>query len=95
MIHECQLLSRHWEITDGDESHIVEGDGVIGKTPILAPGTVFEYESQCMLKSTQGSMKGYFTFINRHTNQIFRATIPEMFMKMTYPCERIEVHKIY
>src|SRR6202043_3859777 len=38
-----QLMSRHWIITDGNgEIHEVEGPGVIGQQPRLAPGESFE-----------------------------------------------------
>ncbi|HEY7055153.1 MAG TPA: Co2+/Mg2+ efflux protein ApaG, partial [Vicinamibacterales bacterium] len=41
-----QLLTRHWIITDGT-GHVeqVQGPGVVGKQPVLAPGEAFTYTS--------------------------------------------------
>ncbi len=58
-----QLLTRHWEIVDAHgRGHEVDGEGVIGQQPILAPGASFEYESWCPLPSRWGTMEGRFTF---------------------------------
>jgi hypothetical protein len=38
-----QLLTRHWRITDGHGAvNLVEGEGVVGETPVLAPGPGFQ-----------------------------------------------------
>lgn len=57
-----QLLSRHWIITDAD-GHVeeVRGPGVVGETPVLQPGTAFEYTSYCTLKTAVGTMHGSYT----------------------------------
>ena len=40
----AQLLSRVWIITDADGAEErVEGPGVVGETPLLAPGQSLEY----------------------------------------------------
>ena len=46
-----QLLTRHWIITDGT-GHVeeVNGPGVVGKQPMLAPGESFTYTSGCPLR---------------------------------------------
>jgi len=56
-----QLLSRHWIITDASE-HIeeVEGPGVVGEQPVLAPGESFKYSSWCPLKTPIGKMQGTY-----------------------------------
>ena len=34
-----QLLTRHWRITDGGGNvSLVDGDGVVGEQPVIAPG---------------------------------------------------------
>ena len=56
-----QLLSRHWIITDGaDHVEEVEGPGVIGQQPVLAPGESFQYSSWCPLKTPTGVMRGTY-----------------------------------
>jgi ApaG protein len=56
-----QLLSRHWIITDGlDHVEEVQGPGVIGEQPVLAPGESFKYSSWCPLKTPTGTMHGTY-----------------------------------
>ncbi len=56
-----QLLRRHWAITDGrgGEQH-VEGEGVVGDQPILAPGESYDYVSGCPLATPSGAMVGEY-----------------------------------
>jgi len=56
-----QLMRRHWTITDG-RGHVedVEGAGVVGETPVLPPGTTFEYTSFCPLPTSFGTMEGTY-----------------------------------
>jgi ApaG protein len=56
-----QLLSRHWIITDALE-HVeeVQGPGVVGEQPVLAPGESFKYSSWCPLKTPTGMMHGRY-----------------------------------
>jgi ApaG protein len=72
----AQLLFRHWRIHDsatGDS--IVDGEGVIGEQPFLAPGESHEYRSYCVLRSPAGYMEGYYTFV-RPDGHEFRVEIP-------------------
>ena len=72
----AQLMWRHWYIHDevaGDTE--VEGEGVIGEQPVLAPGDVHEYESFCVLQGPQGHMHGYYVF-NRPDGTTFKSEIP-------------------
>ena len=58
-----QLLTRHWRITDARGMiNIVDGEGVVGETPVLAPGESHDYVSGCPLATPHGSMEGYYTF---------------------------------
>jgi ApaG protein len=60
-----QLMRRHWIITDGDgKIEEVEGDGVVGEQPVLAPGESFEYTSWCQLETPSGSMQGTYRMVN-------------------------------
>ncbi len=71
----AQLLSRHWIITDGNE-HVeeVRGPGVVGETPVLAPGQTFSYQSQCVLRTEFGTMHGTYQMV-RPDGTGFDATI--------------------
>ena len=72
-----QLLNRHWKIFDSlNNMDIVEGEGVVGKKPILAPKKSYTYSSYCNLTSPIGSMKGFFNMINFTTTKNFRVYIP-------------------
>ena len=60
----AQLVSREWIITSADgEVERVKGPGVVGETPVLAPGGGFEYTSYCPLKTTVGSMQGSYQMV--------------------------------
>lgn len=61
-----QLRTRHWRITDArGVVNLVDGDGVVGETPILGPGQSHDYVSGCELEADQGSMQGYYGFTTR------------------------------
>lgn len=71
-----QLLTRHWVITDGRGlRHSVEGEGVIGEQPLIAPGTSFDYVSGCPLSTPTGSMQGSYHMI-AEDGSAFDVTIP-------------------
>ncbi|KAL5203976.1 hypothetical protein ABZP36_008847 [Zizania latifolia] len=61
----CQLYSRHWIIRWRDRVvSDVNGEGVIGKYPLLFPGQEeFVYESCTPLLGSPGSVEGSLTFI--------------------------------
>ncbi len=60
-----QLRSRHWKITDGlGRLQEVKGPGVVGKTPLLRPGEVFEYTSGTPLSTPSGIMSGTYQMVD-------------------------------
>jgi len=72
-----QLLSRHWNIFDSlNHLEIVEGQGVIGKKPILKPKQIYPYSSNCYLTSAIGSMNGFYNMINFKSSNKFKVQIP-------------------
>lgn len=76
-IEDVQLLERHWYIFDSlNTLEIVEGEGVIGQTPILKPADTYTYKSHCSLFGDAGSMSGYFTMINLNNSKTFQVKIP-------------------
>jgi ApaG protein len=61
-----QLMSRHWVITDGmGKVEEVQGPGVVGKQPVLAPGQSLEYTSGCPLTTPFGAMHGTYQMVNQ------------------------------
>jgi ApaG protein len=60
-----QLLSRNWHITDGRGTvHEVQGEGVVGEMPLIAPGASFDYVSGCPLDTPNGSMSGSYRLVD-------------------------------
>jgi ApaG protein len=58
---KVQLVSREWLITDANgETQRVQGPGVVGEQPVLAPGDSFEYTSFCPLSTPVGAMQGSY-----------------------------------
>ena len=73
-----QVLKRHWDIFDSTgDKRMVEGEGVVGETPIIEPGGKFEYNSGCNLSSEIGYMKGFYTLIKLKDGQEFNVEIPK------------------
>lgn len=71
-----QLLSRIWIITDSEgDVKRVEGPGVVGETPVLAPGEEFRYTSYCPLRTTVGTMQGTFRMTVLPSGEAFDAEI--------------------
>lgn len=72
-----QLTHRTWRITDnrGRTEH-VHGPGVVGETPVLAPGETFEYTSGCPLETPSGFMSGHYHMISRAGGEAFQVVIP-------------------
>jgi ApaG protein len=73
----ARLLRRHWIITDGTgEREEVEGPGVVGEQPRLAPGESFEYTSWVPLPTPIGTMYGSF-LMARDDGEAFSAEVAE------------------
>jgi ApaG protein len=72
-----QLTRRSWHIIDslGDQRH-VEGPGVVGETPVLAPGESFSYNSFCDLRSGFGHMEGSYLMRHIDDDSTFEVAIP-------------------
>lgn len=72
-----QLLSRHWDIIDTTfPKREVDGEGVVGKQPILEPGQIHQYVSGCNLKSGIGMMQGYYLMERVVDGKRFAVNIP-------------------
>ena len=78
---EVQLLRRHWVITDAEGAvEEVEGEGVIGKTPVLGPGESHTYQSFCVLQTFEGTMEGTY-LMERENGSRFRVQIPRFHLR--------------
>lgn len=72
-----QLLRRHFVIRDGNgATHEVNGEGVVGEQPVIAPGERFDYNSGVPIQQPPGSMSGHYTFSDSH-GQLFEVALPE------------------
>lgn len=73
---DVQLVRRHWFIRDSNgEVKEVEGDGVVGKQPVIEPGEGHEYSSFCILETFEGSMEGSYQ-MSRSNGEKFNVLIP-------------------
>lgn len=76
--YSVQLLHRHWTIFDSNGSHReIEGEGVVGLQPVIAPGEFHEYVSGCNLKSEMGFMEGKYQMRREIDGGIFYVHIPK------------------
>lgn len=72
-----QLLKRSWQITDGlGRTQQVQGEGVVGEQPVLAPGQTFEYTSGTPLGTPSGFMRGAYHMVVTATGEAFDVSIP-------------------
>ena len=72
-----QLLKRTWQITDGlGRTQQVQGEGVVGEQPVLAPGQSFEYTSGTPLGTPSGFMRGAYHMVVTATGEAFDVSIP-------------------
>lgn len=79
--YTVQLKSRFWEISDlCFPKREVEGEGVIGKQPILEPNEIHQYVSGCNIRSGIGMMKGYYMMEKIIDGKLFEVKIPEFVM---------------
>lgn len=72
-----KLLRRHWFIFDSlNGVQEVEGEGVVGQQPVLAPGEQFQYSSWCPLVSEVGRMNGIYLMERLPDGLPFEVIIP-------------------
>ena len=77
-----QLVDRHWIITDGHgRVEEVQGPGVVGEQPVLAPGDSYQYTSGCPLGTDSGVMVGSYGMITAGGER-FEAAIPAFSLHM-------------
>lgn len=79
------LLSRYWLITDANGKEVeVEGEGVVGETPVIGPGETYKYTSGAILDTPVGTMQGHYTLRNEFGSEfeapisVFRLACPNI-----------------
>lgn len=76
--YPVQLLSRRWLITDADDDvQEVQGEGVVGEQPIIAPGESFRYTSGATLRTPVGYMEGSYFMVVREPMEIDPSELPD------------------
>ena len=76
-----QLLRRRWLIRDqAGAVEQVEGDGVVGKQPLIDAGSAHTYSSFCILKTFEGTMEGTY-LMQRTSGEEFEIQIPRFVLR--------------
>ena len=71
-----QLLGRYWLITNGNGRETeVQGEGVIGEQPHIAPGGEYQYTSGAVLETSMGTMQGHYVMVDEQ-GDAFHVDIP-------------------
>ncbi len=72
---DVQLIARHWIITDArGRTEEVQGEGVVGDQPLIAPGGAYDYVSGCPLNTPSGTMEGSYAMAAE--GDLFEVAIP-------------------
>ena len=78
---DVQLLRRHWYINHaGGRLEEVEGEGVVGKQPVIPAGKHHDYNSFCILDGFEGTMEGTY-LMQRVGGEYFRVVIPRFSLR--------------
>ncbi len=76
--YPVRLLRRHWNIFDSLHGlRTVDGDGVVGLTPLIDSNDKFSYSSGCDMYSEIGYMSGHYVFQRIDTSEEFVVEIPK------------------
>ncbi len=77
------LRGRKWVVTHDDGTQlVVEGDGVVGQNPVIAPGEKFSYNSFHAIPTRQAQAEGSFIGVDVHGRRVltripaFRLQVP-------------------
>ena len=74
-----QLLTRSWRISSASgATHEVEGDGVVGKQPVIRPGATHRYTSGVPLDAPSGLMGGHYGMVETESGRLFLAPDPDL-----------------
>jgi len=74
------IKGRKWVVTHDDGTQlVVEGDGVVGETPVILPGDKFSYNSWHALPTRRAVATGAFLGVDTEGRRVF-VRIPEFQM---------------
>ncbi|EBZ6552672.1 Co2+/Mg2+ efflux protein ApaG [Salmonella enterica] len=80
-----QLLGRYWLITNGHGRETeVQGEGVVGVQPRIAPGEEYQYTSGAVIETPLGTMQGHYEMIDENGDAftidipVFRLAVPTL-----------------
>ncbi len=80
-VETVQLLRRHWYIWDSNNrAREVEGEGVVGQTPVLATGEVHQYVSGSPMRTEMGTMHGTFQMKRLVDDHLFEVIVPKFYL---------------
>lgn len=75
------LQTRHWDLIDAEgELREVDGEGVVGQKPRLAPGEAFKYHSFAVLPTPWGTMEGHYQFRAEDNQEQLTITIGRFYL---------------
>lgn len=83
--YPVKLLKRQWIVTDSlYPTRQIEGEGVVGQTPVIVPGEKYEYQSYCDLHSNLGWMEGSYLFKREGDLPLFEVVIPRFELSIPF-----------
>ncbi|NQY62850.1 MAG: Co2+/Mg2+ efflux protein ApaG [Alteromonadaceae bacterium] len=90
------LLTRSWIITDANSDVTnVEGEGVVGMKPNIAPGTSYTYTSACLLKTPFGTIQGHYLMLQLKENELMeKKLMPHKTIKNLTPAPTGDIIKV-
>jgi len=76
-VDKINIISRYWRIIDecGNVQEI-EGEGVVGEKPVIAPNASYQYSSGVHLKYPSGIMLGRYRVKNLSNGESYEIKIP-------------------
>ena len=79
------VLGRYWLITNGNGRETeVQGEGVVGVQPLIAPGEEYQYTSGAIIETPLGTMQGHYEMIDENgvpfsiDIPVFRLAVPTL-----------------
>lgn len=78
---EIQILGRKWIVDEvGHDCVVLEGDGVVGATPVLPPGDKFTYNSYHVIAHSAEVLGAFYG--KTSDGELFTVVIPEFSLQV-------------